>query len=566
MAGLLIFGAIVPVILFLPGFALLTRLQWLKSSLERFAFAPFVGLLLAAGLGLAQATKLLSGAQVVAITLIVIALSIWQLIVFKRYVRVNKEIVRLFLVLIAFFLITTSYIFLPLVRDIKYVPDPEAVNGSNYNVLNVKILNLAKTAANDNFVPYRQAQFFQNHINIREQPYLQPEWGVTFFFRTPLMGLVTSYFFDISMTQPPLEYPWRVLQPDTSHSYLKFQLLAHSLNGLLILSGYLVIRKLFSKRVALISVALLSINAFFIYNAFFSWPKSFVAFFVLAALYVILQYRNYFVAGVIIGFAYLAHDLAMLYAAGLFFMAITETRHRLKHSILLIAPVIVFISPWYLISRVIYRQSSLFIYYPFSLAGIPQSGDGLIADFFRASPFKILSIKLQSLAFLVTPYQFLFEKGKFHDLYWGMVLFSLPGAVGLALFPCALVELWLKWKKYWRVIIAMVIIPVLMAISFIGWPMGLGATHFAQPTVFLLSSFGVALLLRQKKWLKALVIALLVLQSGFFLFMGFDYIATDFISSIKEIAKVMVFISATVSVFVLALRQLLPWQKARQIH
>lgn len=550
------FTVIATIFLFVPGFALLTRFKLLNSNLERIVFAPFVGVALAGGLGLLHAAGLVSNLVIQVISAVVLCLALWQIYSARKNIKIDREIIRLLAIYGAFFVITTTYVAMPLIRSGKYIPDPEYVNGSNYSVLNVKVLNLARTAANDNFVPYRQAQFFSNRISIQENPYLQPEWGVNFFFRTPLMGLVTSYHYSLTNTKPPYNYPWRELAFDTSRSYLKFQLLAQLLNGLLVLPGYLLLRKLFNKRVAFISAALFALNAFFISNSFFTWPKSFVAFFVLAAVYIVLNYRNYLFAGIIIGFAYLAHDLAALYAAGLFFMALTEERYRLKHLVELVVPLLLFVLPWYYVSRIVYKQTSLFIYYPISIKGMPQRTDGLLKEFLQTSPWEILRIKLQSLAFLVTPYQLIFERGKLFDLFWGVSVFTVPGAMGIALAPFALLKIIEKWRKAWRTIMAIVVIPILVAVLMIGWPKGLGAMHFAEASVLLLVGFGVAMLVSQKLWLRYLILALLVLQSGLFLFGNFDYQLNDLVNGMA-IIKLCLFMLSVVGILWIIWQELL---------
>ena len=124
--------------------------------------------------------------------------------------RYFKDLAKLRFPLICLFLmsvLSSAFIGLTFNAPRPYVPDPAAQPGRNYNVLNVKVLNVAQTQANDNSIPYRQAQFFVNRIDPAKGDFIN-EWSVTFFQRTPLMGAVTANYFNLLNERPPVDYIW----------------------------------------------------------------------------------------------------------------------------------------------------------------------------------------------------------------------------------------------------------------------------------------------------------------------------------------------------------------------
>lgn len=523
MINVLVFLLATLAILFIPGFALLKNKNILNSDQHRLVFSPLVGIILLTTLELAKYVNLINSQAMRIITGLVIFISAFYLYKIREKIKFESETKKLFLVFFMFSVFLVAYVSLPLVKGRLLIPDPKYIDGSNYETLNTKIINISNTPANDNFIPYRQAQFFANNISIKDNPYLQKEWGVNFFFRTPLMGLFTSGAFDFTSTYVPIDYPWRNFE-DRHYSYLKFQLLAHILNSLLFLSGFLVIKKAFNRRVALISVYLASINFFFFYNAFYSWPKSFVAYFVLLALFTILEYRKFTWAGAIIGVAYLAHDLAAFYLIGLLYLALVGRANKLKNSVTLLGVSFAFAFPWLFVSKFIYKQTSLFFYYPFSIDSQPVKQAGVIKKFLETSPFKIITIKLHNLQFLTTPYQFLYERSAgFMQNFWAVSLFSFFGATGAALYPLAILEIYKKFSSKKELIISMIFIPVVVCLVVIGWLKGLGVLHFAEPTVFLLIGFGAALLSRLNRSLALMVVALLALQAVINLMFGYNF-------------------------------------------
>ncbi len=126
----------------------------------------------------------------------------------------------------------------------NYIPDPEYRNDRNYSAFNVKVINISQTNANDNYIPYRQAQFFVNRSDPATDSFID-EWGVHFFQRTPLMGAVSANYFNAFNDDLPIDYLWSSNSADTDNTYYKFQVIATILNSLFIIPAFFLLSELF---------------------------------------------------------------------------------------------------------------------------------------------------------------------------------------------------------------------------------------------------------------------------------------------------------------------------------
>jgi len=456
------------------------------------------------------------------LTIFTILLSVYELIKKRYYVDIWILRFPLICVLIMSML-ATLLISLPFLRPYSVIPDPKPNTGSNYRVYTVKLLNIAQTQANDNSIPYRQAQFFNNRLDPATAPFIE-EWGVNFFVRTPLMGAVTANYFNLLGEKPPVDLIWRKSTVDKHNTYIQFQILANILNSLFILPAFFLLSKFFNKKTATLTCLFITINQYFLYNAFFSWPKSLVAFFVLTSWLLILEKKKTYTlaAGIMLAIAYLTHDLAVLYiGATLLYLLFSR---RLKDLLWIILAPLACVLGWILIAGRIYHQPSNFMYYPFSLYDIPQPSQHrmIIQEFLHTSPIKIIYIRLQNIFYLLSPYQLFSAKlnGTLPATFWALSLYSIPGALGIGLMPVVFVAAFKKladWK-FW----ILAIFPVLFEVVIIGWPRGLGALHFAEASVVLLMGVSIHLLTRLNKsyWL---LLAYLLNVGGLVLFITFSY-------------------------------------------
>lgn len=434
-------------------------------------------------------------------------------------------------------------LFLGLSYNTKYVnvPDPTPQPGANYQVLNVKVLNVAQTQANDNYVPYRQAQFFINRSDPAKDSFIQ-EWGVGFFERTPLMGSVAASYMNLFNNKPPINYTWSATGADPDHTYQKFQLLAHVLNSLFIIPGFFLLELLFKRKIAVLTSLFLVISQFFLYNAIFSWPKSFVAFFILISwILLIKKTPSYvFIAGLVSGLAYLTHDLAVLYiGASLVYLLINK---RLKDMLIFTIPAFLLALPWYIAAAIVYHKPSSFIYYPLSTGGIPQieHKKQIIHDFFHTSIFRLIKIRIDNLVYLLSPYELLSSEGGQAGLrrIWSVGLFSIPGAVGLGLMVPALLQVLKSIRKY--IVWVLILLPVIFSTLIIGWPKGLGALHFAEAIVVLLSGFGISFLTKLKNYLWTIgAYVINAAQLIFFIAYSYSFHLGNWFSNIHDIASIL---------------------------
>lgn len=421
-------------------------------------------------------------------------------------------------------LFATIYISLPYNPSTLIVPDPQPLAGRNYDTLNVKSLNLSKTQANDNYVPYRQAQFIVNKSDVKNSSFIG-EWGVHFFQRTPLMGTVTAGYFILLNDSIPVNYTWSGDGLDPGNTYLKFQILAHILNSLILLAALLLIGRILTKNTAKLTVLFLIPSQFFLYNNVFSWPKSFTSFFMLLSFYFLLSKgrKSIIAAALVAGLGYLVHDLAILYiGSGLIFLLL-EKRYR-DGLIYTIIPTL-FALPWIIMSKLFIGKPSSFVLYPFSIKGIPQNeASEIMSEFFATSPLRIIQIRLDSLVYLLTPYQLIFTEGAqtFQRRLWAMGIFSIPGSLGLGLLIPVLIGVWKKIISY-RLLV-LIFGPIVWSVIVIGWPKGLGSLHFAQGSVVLLTALAVHTLSKYKDGLLLMPVFLIgILQLIFFMLYSFDF-------------------------------------------
>lgn len=461
--------------------------------------------------------------------------------------RLWHDLVSFRFPLICLFLMSLlSCVFISLTYPTKhtYIPDPEPLSGRNYEVLNVKVLNVSQTQANDNYVPYRQAQFFLNRSDPGKDCFIC-EWGVGFFQRTPFMGAVTAGYFNLLGDKPPVDYLWSATSNDSANTYAKFQIIAQILNALFIIPAFYLLAQFFNKKAAVISSFMLIISSFFLYNAVFSWPKSLVAFFVLVMWLLILKNRLRYtaLAGIVGGIAYLTHDLAIFYIAASLLLLVFYKRWR--HALIFGGISALMAVPWLVLSSIIYKKPSTFVLYPFSLHGLPQAGQGkqIIKEFLNTSPIEIISIRFDTLFYLLTPYDLIYTTGGqgFFKRLWAVGIFSIPGSLGLGLILPTILGAIKRIKKwdFW----ILVLIPVILSAAIVGWrgSRAIASLHFAQAVIVLLTGLGVAYLvtLKSKLWLMAAFIVNTA-QLFFAILFSYAYMDASWLTSMQNLACLVV--------------------------
>lgn len=423
----------------------------------------------------------------------------------------------------------------------KFFPDPSYNSSNNYSTLNVKVLNFAQTQANDNYIPYRQAQFFSNNSDPGKDSFIN-EWGVSFFQRTILMGSATSAMYTLLNDNPPIAYIWSPVGQDPDHTYVKFQVFSHILNSLLVIPAALLISKFFDRKTANLSVIFIAISHFYLYNSIFSWPKSLATFFVLISFYLLLEgkIRGTVLAGLISGVAYMAHDLGIIFIATSIVLLIIK--RRFYEIALYMAASLPFLAIWSFVSSHIYNKASTFIYYPFAIHGLPQDSNKatIIRDFFNTSPFEILKLKLKVLYRLLLPYQLIDSEGgkPIAERLWGVGVYSIPGSLGLGLLAAGVASVPAHFKKVQWEFWFITGFPILVVLGVYGAPDSIGSLHFSEGIVALLTGVIVFSTLKIKRYGKTLILAALAGNIAYllgFVAYSYNYNVGRWLTNLKDI-------------------------------
>lgn len=484
-----------------------------------------------------------------------------------RVIMQNRFVLLLFLTMS---LIPTIVLSLTSVQSSwEFIPDNEYKKTSNYSVPSVKVLNFAHTPANDNYIPYRQAQFFVNRSDPAKDSFIN-EWGVSFFQRTVLMGSVVSSFYTMLDDNPPISHLWSIDASDPNNTYPKFQIIAHILNSLLILPAFIVVSRLFSKKVAAISSIFLVSSQFYLYNSIFSWPKSLTAFFILLSIMLLLENRRSYsvMAGLVGGVAYLTHDLAIVFIVTCAIFLILKSRWKdLVFYSIAVVPSPAF---WAIISSIIYSKPSTFIYYPFSLNGLPQDDNKklIIQEFLHTKPLKILQIKLDGLVYLASPYQLFFSEGgkQLSTRLWALGIYSIPGSLGVGLLGLGIISFTkgfrkIKWEVYY-----FIVFPLLIILLLFGNPKILGSLHFSEPILPILIGSIVYITLGFKQYSKQLLMGALslnILFTVFFIAYSFNFNTSEWLTRSSDLFGV--FLLGIIFSILVALLYNLSFQKTGRL-
>jgi hypothetical protein len=114
-----------------------------------------------------------------------------------------------------------------------------------------------------------------------------------------------------------------------------------------------------------------------------------------------------------------------------------------------------------------------------------------------------LAIRLENIVYLLSPFQLFTSEGgqAISQRIWALSLYSIPGALGLGLLVPAFLAAAKKLRSW--TLTLFIFIPVLLCAIVIGWPKGLGALHFAEAVVLLLTGLSIYFLLAFKRplWL-----------------------------------------------------------------
>jgi len=386
----------------------------------------------------------------------------------------------------------------------------------------------------DQVLPFRVAQFVLNQANLETVEFYCCGWLIS--DRPPLMGLIAAFFLATAQIKVSLAPVWGISAEQVATSgYPEFQMVGIWLDSLLILSGYLLIKRIMHRRVAQIVASILLINPFILWNTFYTSPKSMGAYFVFLFFILLIEGKHTKLAGLMAALAYLSHQYVLVYIiGGLVFWLIkhglttTNVRRIFIISIVMIAAV----APWELWTILVYGHPSKFLLYPLAVSGFnPENPQATLQDFARMEVSTFIWTKVLNLYRTIFPFSLGFTLSDINQLFAGsniasnismypyiaalafLYVFSLPGALTLTMaFPSYLGSL----NKAFRLeLFSFVAIPLALSVMMIGYPTSGLTPYFLQPTIPLLLASGVALLLRADLRYAQLLFLGLLMESFF---------------------------------------------------
>lgn len=107
--------------------------------------------------------------------------------------------------------------------------------------------------------------------------------------------------------------PW---EPFDAQGFATYRILLMLLGATCVLSSYGLIRRFLRPQAALAAASLVAMSPFVVHEVYFTWPKLYAASFAVVALIALLE-RRPFIAGFMLGLAYLAHPSALIAAPAL---------------------------------------------------------------------------------------------------------------------------------------------------------------------------------------------------------------------------------------------------------
>lgn len=241
-----------------------------------------------------------------------------------------------------------SYLFFYLLFLLSYAAFP---------TLNFRDISGAQTMmlsglAIDNLIPYQASRFILEGYDPANVEVVKT-W--MFSDRGPLASVLNSVVFLILGLSERESFLWT-----SSGLAFVYQALMSFLNILSLVAVYLVSKELFSRKAAKISVLLLSTSYFYFLNTFYSWPKFFMAFFVLSGAYLFIKEKK--LSAILFGLALLTHEISIFYLATfLLILLFRKDRSFKKLGIFLVVLFLVY-SPW-LYFKSLYPASPRGTYY-----------------------------------------------------------------------------------------------------------------------------------------------------------------------------------------------------------
>ena len=281
--------------------------SWRMKLLASFGFSSILYssvlvLLIAPGLS----NKIISNIFLLVIVLFFVifcAEKHWRILLKKEFIQIS----------------ILKYLFLSLTLLYSAFPDGDLRNIKAEQSMYLVML------PSDNIISYNFSRLLISRINLNLVD-VTPNWKAS--DRGPLAALVNSVFFVLFGLEGG-EF-W---MDSSSVLFFVYQFILSYLNILSLLAVWLIACEFLNKRAAAFSVILLSSTYFYFVNILFSWPKFYMAYFILLAiaLWANQERRYWFIPGVFLGAAMLSHEMAAFSVAAFlalaFFTKLKEYRN-----------------------------------------------------------------------------------------------------------------------------------------------------------------------------------------------------------------------------------------------
>ena len=296
------------------------------------------------------------------------------------------------------------------------------------------------------------------------------------------------------------------------------QIISVFLNSLFLFPAYMIARKVFGIKIALMATIFMTITPFLLEQSIYTWPKNLAMYFILLMIYFaffskIKNEFRYILAGIFGGLGFLAHNYTTVYIITALFALIyyykieykSQFRKKLMKSIyLFILGIILPLIPYFCWVFISYGTifTSHFMYYPFAvdpedvdtiLHGDP---DMVVKKFFSTPISKILWVKVIDIVVTLTPATLPINPiATSFRTYFPVYYYShdYPGALSTLMY--ILIVIWfiryiLRKSKTDKILFIFVAVPFILFLVVSGWLDWGMLTAGLHPTIPILIMLG----------------------------------------------------------------------------
>jgi hypothetical protein len=341
----------------------------------------------------------------------------------------------------------------------------------------------------DSRIPYHVVQLVAHGTN----PY--SELGKSYFapwsfsHRGPLAGIAASPIVFLSGAQVPQSMPDQSWSPFDKEGFAAYRIVMIVMAATCLLVLFDLVAYLSGPPAGLFALLFAGLSPFVVHELFFTWPKLLAASIVLMAFLLLIR-KHLVYSGVMMGFAYLCHPLALfsLPALMLVWLMLIWRKHfdrkeatsvvssidslmlreLVLQLVLLIVPMATVFALWYIINGNNFQQGRFLEYF-------------ITTEGHRVSSFsEWVSGRISSLANTLIPFYLYLNSPEHHSInsisgpspnivrfyfqYWN----TLPFGVGITYFVVFLYQLWRGARRFPGLFLATIGIPFFIFAAFWG--------------------------------------------------------------------------------------------------